>query len=279
MRTPLTASLLRAHTETPASSIPAFNKLFELASEKLSNTLARLNEVPVRVTVEGIVEATISTKQPQLLSMHQQSALGPLETLISCDRPLCFMLCEIGLGGTGTEPGFDSERPLSKIETQLRQQMLHEFAELIPQALTDVFDLKFDAIQNATPFELPNELSCIGGKLLVNAFSYSGEVQLYFDRKQLTSIADKLKLSVPNPNYAKEHTNAMREGLNDMDLFLEVSLPAEPIAFGEIGELCPGQLIRLSATTATPLTVSCDGKQLFSALLAKSKSRIAIRVE
>lgn len=278
MRRPLTASLLRAHTETPVSSVPAFNKLFEVASQKLSTNLARLNEVPVRVAVDGIVESIATVKQPHTLSLFLQSTEGPLDALVACDRSFCFTLCELCLGGTGTEPGFDSERPLSKIETQLQNKVLEEFAALIPETLADTFDLKFEAIQPESPLEQAAEWSCIGGKLLVNAFSYSGEVQLLFNRKQLTAIADKLKLNDASMADTKEQTGVMREQLNELELLFKVSLPAEAVAFGSIGEFRPGQLIKLSSTMATPLAASCEGRQLFSALLAKSAGKIAVQV-
>ncbi len=275
---PLTANLLRAATEVPASSTPSINKLFERLAEALTASLATLSDVPVRVSVDGIVEAGAGGDGAVVLLRADK---GNLAAMVSCDRTFVFSLCELAFGGSGTEPAHDpQDRPQSKIETKLRKLALDEFASRLPGGLGETFDSEFSVAEAPSDDEPKGERTCVTGKFLVNAFGYSGEVSLSFDRKQLMALAGGLKARSRTRRGAQQNSSepAIRDQVVQTDLTLEVRLAPEQIPFGEIGALRPGQLIKLSSTAATPVIVKSGDVVLFSATLARSNDRMAIKL-
>lgn len=278
---PLTASLLRAAMDVSPSSTPSIGKSFDRLAQALAASLAGLSDVPVRVSVDNIEAAVEPAGIADGVATFLKSAKGNLAVIVNCDRTFVFALCELSFGGTGTEPAYDpQDRPQSKIEAQLRQFALNEFASRLPGELGDIFNTEFTAAEAPSDEETQTDRAYIAGKFLVNAFGYSGEVTLSLDRRQLMALADGLRIRGAARGGAGQNPPEPRisERVNQTDLILEVRLAPEKIAFGEIGALRPGQLIELSSTAATPVIVNCADVTLFSATLARSNDRIAIKL-
>jgi flagellar motor switch protein FliM len=278
---PITARLLRSITEVPVIALPAVIGIFDRAAQSLAEILGTFSDVPARISVESIGESIEPLETPDPVRFSLRSARGDIGGTIACDRNFVLALCELSFGGTGTEPVCDAEdRPLSKIEDRLRNFALDGLLQNLSSIFADVLGLAFCAAEkpeNSKP--LPGRM-CVSGKLLVNAYGYSGEVSISLDRRQIATLAGGWQtISKPQSAISAEiSASALRDQVNQTTLTLDVLLAPETVPFGDIGDLRPGQLIRLASTIHTPVVVRSDGVELFSATLARSNDRIAVRL-
>ena len=279
---PLSADLIRSVTEVPIASLKEINKLFELLAESLKQVLAGFSPVACRVECDGIAEVVEPTPIPDAIRARFFSQPGALEIWVSGDKGFVLALCDLSFGGTGHEPAYDSEeRPLSKIERRLSHLALEEFVCEFPAVLERALGTAFEPHAEPpgqNPPDTPPETSLVSGRLLVNLFGYSGEVRIHLNRKDVLAIvpggrgpASRMSASVGRQGYIGEQ-------VNHTAITLRVSLAPETMPIGAIGTLKPGQLIRLSSTVHSPVLVSNEDVQLFSATLVSSSGRLAIRV-
>ena len=277
---PFTADLIRSLAVVPAASNSVTERILSKLADAVTGILQSFNPIDMKAVPDGIVETEETYPLPGTTVFHFMSSGELLAIAFSCDSNFALGLCELSFGGTGNEPPFDAEdRPLSKTELRLQHLVFEELSLRLPAILEDVLSAAFTLFKGV-PTSLPSAgvpayLVC--GKILINVFGYSGELKIHLDKAQLhrhASATKQSKLLHANSSQA----SALKIRLDQTTINLRVVLAAEAMEIGELGNLRIGQLIQLASTVATPVRIVSEGVELFTATLARSKNRIALKI-
>lgn len=273
---PLTAKLLRAATERPAAPAPGIDKLSASLPAAIAEAIAQLSDSPAKISVEGVeeVDAAPSEAHPFRLSAPAGSIAG----FISCEPALVFALCDAVMGGSGTEPAFEPEgRPLSKIETRLAGLLASLVQEHLVLKLAETSGQPLQSAAAAVDRSAP-PTDCISVRCLVSLMGQSGDIAVAVERRGLETLAGRPFAPGGQAAGVMAGGSTLRRRLPEIAIGVEVRTPPEIMALADVHRLSPGQVLRLSANIADPVSVTSGGHPLFEARLMRLKGALAVNL-
>lgn len=279
-RRPLTADLLGSRTEVSAANLPAVVRIFGLAGQALGALLREFSSVDVKVSLDAITEVGGAGIDPDAVECCFVANGSPIDARIACDRNLAMILCELAFGGSSDEPPCEGEdRPLSRIETALRQLAIGEFADRLPVILKEALGVEVKRLsdQGQSESPQPHESDRICGKLLVNVFGYSGELRVDLDRRRLIDLAAPSSRRASTASVGLS-SPTLRANLEQSETVLELRLRPQVMTYADIADLRIGQLLKLSMTADDPVALVSGGEHLFAARLVRPASRVTARI-
>ena len=273
---PLTADMLPAPARPTLSTHPVVVKLARRLPDAIAAACAGLGSLAVRSALEDILED----------QRAHQAGENPLFTLLPGGKPLGLMTCadrtcvlaltDLAFGGTGLEPPFLTDRPLSRIEEGVRDLFNSAVAVQVAEALSMALGHEWPANTEIAPSvggpEDPQAVIVL--RYLVSVAGYDGELRLCLNAAQLA-----LHLDEQPPADASLTGHDMVRRIDGLDGEFTVALPPEPIRLSDLAALRPGGFLHLAATVTTPVLVRSGGDDVFTARLAKAGDMLAVRID
>lgn len=193
---------------------------------------------------------------------------------------LVFALCDLVFGGSGTEPAYLEERPLSHIEKDVSMQFADMFAEQLPNAFQsqtlDPFTRFIPASDGLSdPPEFKAELRVT---LLASLMGFSGELVVECNAALAALLAQRGPVLAETQNDAGPYSTAIVSRVEKSEVELGVILASLNLTLGELSTLQPGHVIALSTFVGKPVTIESDGVAMHQARLGQQSRRFCVSV-
>ncbi|MCA3561421.1 MAG: FliM/FliN family flagellar motor switch protein [Aestuariivirga sp.] len=273
----LDASLFRSAPRIALADLPGLGKLTAGIADSLNSGLMAWRPGPWRVTPDGVKEDAPAGANAEGRLVRFESERGSLTALLLLDRAATSAVIEVAMGGTGAEPAFEmSDRPLSKIEHGVLRLVQATLARQLAASLGDVLMRPFSLFDGEPPgIEAGTGLAQL--RFVLNVFSYSGEISLFFSRAELERELDMAGAGAAAAAGAMQQRMLQQEVGRSM-VSLEVTLGPEMLTLDAIAGLRPGKLIAFSATAGNPVTLWSGGVAAYEATLGRTGDRYAVTI-
>lgn len=277
---PLSPGMFRPREAPSLAILEEVGRLARRLAEAQSGVLSAISSAPWRVAVDTIAEEQSCAADEPGLWARVESSAGSMTFHQGFDRPAISALCECAMGGTGTEAVFAfEERPLSAIEREIALAVSMKLSARIAAALSGYLDTPVSLFDGA----IAADDGAAGRQMIVmrfiaNVFGYSGEIRIAMPVAELKAQLAAAGAAVSDAPAAHEDKQALQRQIGQAEGRFMVSLAHELMRVEEIAALTPGSLVRLSATTASPVLVSSGGTPLYKASLARSGDHLAVRI-
>lgn len=275
---PLTAAHFKPAGQELIAANPMIVKLAAKIAEAIPAVLANFGTTAPRVTLDAAGSVKSSANEDGATALRFESRSGSMSARIMLDRTMVFAMCEQALGGTGTEdPIAESERPFSTIETELRKLIVSSIAGALTGALSQVLATPFSLFEDVEADDAPGPMDQVNFRYLVNIFSYSGELRLSIPQQELALQIGAASKPLDDSKSAEDQRDLQRQ-IAGAPVAFQISLEPETVCVGDIIALRPGSLLKLTAAMTSPVIVSSDGVDVFSAALIHLDDHIAVRL-
>lgn len=280
---PLTADLLRSRREIRIDGLSAIRDLFEGMCERLMACLEEFTGKSARFSLENIAEDEWRNYKPPGLPAVFSSERGLIPVELEADRCLARELCDVALGGSGSDAPSDADdRPLSNIENTIRRRFFELLLPKIAEKLSEIAGIAV-AIQppeNNLPVPITSSGATVVGRFLVSAFGYGGELRLSFDKTTLLSALG-LPTSAINSqptNLAESEAAALRHAIAMTRVELRATLEGGSVNVAAVMALQPGDVLPLHASALDAATISAEGIRIATATMVRARDRLALRI-
>lgn len=284
---PLDAATFRAYGSGRHDDHDDVSECFTRLCKLLARSLSGLCATPPNFSLERA--ETVDAAMPAAAEGDGvrgllQQADGDAFVRVSLDKPLVFSLCDLLLGGVGNEAPYAEQRPLSHIERELGLHLVSLIGEVLPQAFAggppEPFSLwkpKEDAGDEQPVFKPSLQLT-----ILATVMSYSGEIRIELP-PALAALARQAAAPAAGPaagaaRAASGWSEQIATRLQPSELDVNAVLVSFKMTLADLGKLQPGQLIRLPASFAKPVTLESDGIVLHRARLGQQARRFCLSI-
>jgi len=281
--TKLTFDAIRTASGPALHKFPVLPKTCAKFAERLSQDMASLAAIPIRIVHDGLDDSQAQGKTPPQFHAAYTAILhahNPTFAIhLAIDRQLVFALCDVAFGGCGNEPPYHEDRPLSKIETALCKAACATVGEALAAVFggepAPTFSAEVPADENKGP-----EKTAIAARFLMHLHGYSGEMMLGFTAASLRALqAARPAARPPARPTPSQWGGAIGSQLDGIDIELTAILAHVELSVGALEALKPGQLIKLPNRIGTPVPVYSGGERLFTGRLGQSAGRYALNIE
>lgn len=271
------------HFKTPPrlalAADPAVGKLSTRIAEACRAALAQIRPAPWRVTCERILEDVPAPAEGESKLLRLESELGPLACRMTLDRQSISAILEAAMGGTGAEPAFDfNDRPLSKLELAILRLARSTLSREIASALSEQFGRSFGLFEDSEEPDIsrnPSDLAQL--QFTINVFSYSGEIRLCFERRELERQISADGVGEREAEDSAGRARLQRE-VGKSEVTLTVSLGHEVLPLEVLVGLRAGTLVPLSSRVTGPVIVWSGGVAAHEARLVRNGERLAVTI-
>jgi flagellar motor switch protein FliM len=269
--------------------MPMLRVVFDHAAAACSEDIASLAEPPPQLLLQGL-ESGIAG---DLLAKYDGNSVFAIlyasrwsARLAACvDKRAVFAIVDMMLGSDGTQPPYDADRPISRIEMRIAEAFLGRLAKALEGALAGVaetplaveaaFDhIDFDAIGKANnPMVLARfrlEAGSAGGEIVV-AVARSA---LNPHRQALARVPTK-EGPAADPRWSQQ----MQNEITRAQVTLSAILDERPGTLGEIASFGVGRIVELNATATGRVRLECNGEPLLWCHLGKAQGKYTLRVD
>lgn len=278
---PLSAAHFKSAVQGSIVDGPVVTKLVTKLVESFSSALAGFGTSPPRVSLEGVSETVPSPHDDGTEWFRLCGQQGAILIQISLDKPAVFAMCELALGGTGTDEMVTiTDRPLSGIEIELRRAIVSRLATAASTGFSQVLAAPFTVAEIA-PADVPEQTvssARVTVRCLLNIFSYSGELRVMVSRDDLIRLLGEIGKPPSSEEETQSQRNALQNRISTAVTTLQVSLASETVHIEDLARLRPGSLLKLRSTMSTPVIVSSGGVEIFSAALVHSVDRLSVQL-
>jgi flagellar motor switch protein FliM len=245
------------------------------------------------VSTEFLIESVASGRANDVLGSFGGSVITAAycasdldsRVLIGADRRSVFLLVELLFGSDGSEPAYDEERSLTKVETRVGQYALDQ----LTKALTASFLKTAEVNLVLERIEGKSDLS-VGGrkngfallyKCKFKAFDRAGEVFIAIPQSALDPFKDALSrdplVEVQNrdPHWAKQ----METRVTQTEVTVHTIMEKRDLTLNDIACLEVGQVIPLPISPTSLVKLECQNQALFWCALGQKDGAYTIRIE
>lgn len=269
--------------------MPMLRVAFERAALAGSEDIASLAEPPPQLVLQDLQSGVAG----ELLAKYDGNGVfGILHAsrwnarIAACvDRRAVFAIVDMMLGSDGSQPPYDADRPLSRIEMRIADAFLERLAKALeagfagiaetPLGLESALDhIDFDAVGRATnPMVLARyrlEFGPAGGEIVVAV----ARAVLNPHRQALARTPTK-ESPAADPRWSEQ----MQSEVTRAQVVLNAILDERPGTLGEVASFGVGRIVELNATASGRVRLECNGEPLLWCHLGKSQGKYTVRVD
>lgn len=274
---------------SPIEQLPMLRVAFDRTAAAFAEELRGLMTAQPQGIVQGIEGGTAE----HVLTPHEGVSVIGMLSATKWDSPVLvvahpgaiFAVLEMILGGDGSEPPTEVERPLSKIEVRIAGLLFERLARALATSFAPVAETPFvfEGIVDKLDFESIGRPTSpvVAARLRVEVSARAGDMWVVIPaaalepmRKILSKPPVKAAAKV-DPRWAQQIQNEVTRA----NVTLSAVLDERPGLLGEIATLQPGQIIELSTTASSRVRVECNNERLLWCHLGKSNGVYTLRVD
>lgn len=247
----------------------------------------------ISATVPRVVFVGIESRAPETIAAAtaNQGVACVLEApnwnarlVLGADDDFVFTAVEMLLGGDGSEPAPNVDRPLTRTELGLAHVLFEQFAHALEQAFASVAPTNFLVGPAAAQVSLD-----VLGRLTVPivmvrfhlfALGLGGAVRLMLSQSVLSPMRNELSRTASpesvRPDPAWSHK--IQSEVSRANVELVAVLDEQELALADVARFAVGQVLRLGAAPDGVLRVECNGERLINCEIGKSGGVYALRV-
>jgi flagellar motor switch protein FliM len=202
---------------------------------------------------------------------------------IQLDIAMTYPIVDIVLGGSGGDT--IEPRDLTEIEEQILETIIRLIAQDLHTTWAPVLDLEFQFEQRHGSMQVQNTI-LLEEKTLCLSFEIrlgetAGSLALVFPAVVSNALLRKLsaQLSYSERIPSRESRRHVRASLLESRFMADLSLPNSPLAFRQLMNLEPGQVLMLPESAEAPIHLNVAGKPMFLAYPVRQGTRRSARIE
>jgi flagellar motor switch protein FliM len=269
--------------------VPMLRVALDSAAAACTEELAAEVHESLILTLQALGSGTAG----DLLDAHDgKSAVGVLHAegwnarmFLCADRAAVFAITETMLGGDGSQPPYNEDRPLSRIETSIAGTVFQRLARALGAGFAGVADTSFALEEMVEEIDYDvighRNNAIVAAKFRLEAIGRGGEILLAVARAALNPLRQTLgKVPVKQPPPADPHwSQQMQNELTRAQVKLSAVLDERPGLLSEVANFKVGQIVELNATAHGRVRLECDGERLVWCHLGMSQGKYALRVD
>jgi flagellar motor switch protein FliM len=284
---PLSLEALRAKADRPTNNLALLPKSFGRFALALSKDFLSMAAASPSFTFEGFcrTEAQLVQEVEENWSLSETLICGEFKQgiRVSIDRAVIYGLCDVVFGSVGNEPAYAEARPFSKIERAITQLFFKTVGRVMPSAFQNIALKEFFVAPPEDPNEdpqYPPVKPFVSVKILCNVHGYSGELLIEIPEElALQFQLGEDKQRAPAAPKVSEWGMQISGRVETIEVELVAVLAEFQMSLDSVTSLHAGQVIKLENDIASPLTVSSDGIELFTARLGQTARKFCLSIE
>jgi len=267
--------------------ILALTKLHETFARRLTNSLGAHLRVAFDMNLVSVEQLTYREFIGRLpdLTYFATLKLMPIDAraAIQLDIAVAYPMIDIVLGGSGADP--IEMRDLTEIEEQILETVVRLMIQDLHGTWAPLLDLDFQfeqrhgGMQLQSTILLEEKTLCLSFELRLSGVT--GSLALVFPAVVSNALLRKLSAqwSYSERIPSRESRRHVRERLLDSRFMADLSLPNSPVAFRQLINLEPGQILMLPKNAQEPIHLNIAGKPMFLAYPVRQGTRRSARID
>jgi flagellar motor switch protein FliM len=269
--------------------LPMLRVAFDRAAAACTEALASVSELPLLVELLGLDSGIAG----DLLERHNgKSAIGVLHAvdwsarlLICAGREAVYGIVEGVLGGDGSQPPYNADRALSRIETRIVGSFFERFGHALSTGFAGVADTTFT--MEGTVDEIDYEAvgrrddPIVAARFRLDVGGRGGEILIAVARAALNPLRQSLG-RVPikeQPSADERWSQQMQSEITRAHVVVSAVLDERMGVLSEVAQFRVGHVLELNATANGRVRLECNGERLMWCHLGKSQGKYTLRVD
>ena len=279
--TPDIRNLILDAANLSLDQLPMLPVIFDRMGTQLGERLRNLAWSPPHFTLNGIE----SERMGDALDRYEMNAIVGIfhvptwdsRVVIGFDRDFIFTMVELLFGGDGSERPVEDERSFSNIEVQIAQMLFDHAALAFNAAFTMVANVRFRFERTETRMDFASvgrrNQPAFVARFLLQAINRGGEMFMVVPQAALVPVRQALARIVvgdspaPDPAWTKK----IKDEVERTEVTIRAVLESRDFTLADIANLKVGQVLKLQATTRSPVKVESNEQPLFWAYLGQNE--------
>lgn len=269
--------------------LPMLHVAFTRTADVCTETLELVSEMPLQVALLGVDSGIAG----DLLEPHNgKSAVGILHAvgwsarlLICAERPAAFAIVEAMLGGDGSQPAYNSNRALSRIETRIIATFFERFGSALSTAFAGIADTAFalEGMTDEIDYEAVGRRDdpIVAARFGLDVGGRGGEIVIAVARAALNPLRQSLG-RVPTkeqPSADEQWSQKMQSEVTRAHVVVSAVLDERMGDLREVAQFKVGHVLELNATAHGRVRLECNGERLMWCHLGKSQGKYTLKVD
>ena len=269
--------------------LPMLHVAFTRTADVCTETLESVSEMPLQVALLGVDSGIAG----DLLEPHNgKSAVGILHAvgwsarlLICAERPAAFAIVEAMLGGDGSQPAYNSNRALSRIETRIIATFFERFGSALSTAFAGIADTAFalEGMTDEIDYEAVGRRDdpIVAARFGLDVGGRGGEIVIAVARAALNPLRQSLG-RVPTkeqPSADEQWSQKMQSEVTRAHVVVSAVLDERMGDLREVAQFKVGHVLELNATAHGRVRLECNGERLMWCHLGKSQGKYTLKVD
>lgn len=231
-------------------------------------------------SVESMAAATANQGVACVLEAPKWNA----RMILGGDNEFVFTAVEMLLGGDGSEPAPNTDRPLTRTELGLAHMLFEQFGVALEQAFASVAPTNFvvGAPAAQVSFDVLGRLTVpiVAVRFHLFALGLGGGVTLMLSQSVLSPMRNELSRTAspesvrPDPAWSQK----IQSEVSRASVELVAVLDEHDLPLADVARFSIGQVLRLRTAPDGTLRVECNGEPLINCEVGKSGGVYALRV-
>jgi flagellar motor switch protein FliM len=269
--------------------LPMLRVAFMRTAEVCTEALEEVSVLPLQVTLQGVVSGIAA----DLLEPHNgKSAVGVLHAadwsarlLIFAERPAAFAIVEVMLGGDGSQPAYNANRALSRIETRIVGSFFERFGSALSTAVVGIADTSFtlEGMADEIDYEVVGRRDdpIVTARFGLDIGGRGGEIVVAVARAALNPLRQSLGRvpSKEQPSADERWSQQMQSELTRAHVVVSAVLDERMGDLREVAQFKVGHVLELNATAHGRVQLECNGERLMWCHLGKSQGKYTLKVD
>ncbi len=269
--------------------LPMLQVAFTRTADVCTETLESISEMPLQVTLLGVDSGIAG----DLLEPHNgKSAVGILHAvgwsarlLICAERPAAFAIVEAMLGGDGSQPAYNANRALSRIETRIIASFFERFGSALSTAFAGIADTAFalEGMADEIDYEAVGRRDdpIVAARFGLDVGGRGGEIVIAVARAALNPLRQSLGrvLTKEQPSADEQWSQQMQSEVTRAHVVVSAVLDERMGDLREVAQFKVGHVLELNATAHGRVRLECNGERLMWCHLGKSQGKYTLKVD
>lgn len=268
--------------------LPMLRTVLQKTASTWEDLIRGISASPPKIVLVGVesrtVESMAAATANQGVACVLEAPKWNARMILGGDNEFVFTAVEMLLGGDGSEPVANVDRPLTRTELGLAHLLFEQFGNALEQAFASVAPTNFTVGPPAAQvsFEVLGRLTVpiVAVRFHLFALGLGGGVTLMMSQSVLSPMRNELSRTAspesvrPDPAWS----NKIQSEVSRASVELVAVLDEQELQLADVAQFTVGQVLRLRAAPDGMLRVECNGEPLINCEIGKSAGVYALRV-